>query len=86
MVSRGSGTELFIDFGMILGAFLESFLRTEAWNSNFRSGLFQVNFASAFKSKFGRLGLLNPCFRMQCITKIDFSQKSRFIDFGGLFL
>ena len=73
MDTRGSGT----GFSSILddfGTYFESFwaLRLEI-SISFRA-CFQVTFVSIFESKFGRLGLLKPGFRMK-YCKNQFSQK-----------
>ena len=55
---------------MDFGPFFESCLGTEACNFNFVSALFPKSlFAPTRDSKFGRLGLLKPSFRIEGIAK-----------------
>ena len=85
MVARWSGT----GFSSILECFWDiisrAFRTPRLEISIFVRVCFQVTFLSISESKFRCLGLQIQGFRMEGIAKIDFSQKSCFMDFGHEF-
>ena len=79
MDTRGSGT----GFSSILERYSD-FILMVFWAP--RLGLVSMSpFLSISESKFGRLGLLNPGFRTEVITKHDFLQTSFFMISGSIF-
>ena len=79
-MGAGGWTRDFIWFYMILG-WLRDLWRLAFWvqkpeNVLFFQACFQIIFLSISESKFQRLGLSNQGFRMEAITKLEFSRKS----------